>query len=86
MAPLTLGPTQTGHWFSSAIATQNNPYGIDEDLIFSFPCTTSTQGVISVMPGLDISSYLENKIKASEKELQEERDLVKTLLRPGGRQ
>ncbi len=69
-------PTQSGDWFSSGIYSKGNPYGIDEGLFFSFPCTLA--GIVS---GVAWNSTLESKIKASEKELQEERDLVRQYLR-----
>lgn len=68
-------------WFSTAIASEGNPYGIGDDLIFSFPCTTSNGGEVTIVPGLDIPPFLENRLKATELELLEERDLVKLLVR-----
>lgn len=81
----TLSPTASGGWFSCALASQGNPYSIDEDLVYSFPCATTDRGAIAIVPGMNIDSFLASKLKASETELLEERDLVKSLLQPGGK-
>lgn len=73
-------PTQEGQWFSSAIYSAGNPYGIDEDLIFSFPCRSIGNGKAEIIPKLELNVFLKTKIKLTEKELIEERDLVKDLL------
>lgn len=78
----TLRPTKKGEWFSSAIYSSSNPYGIEDDLIFSFPCQTLENREIAIVPGLDIHEFLDAKIKASERELIEERDLVRAFIKP----
>ncbi len=60
---------------SAAVYTAKNPYGIDDDLFFSFPLRN---GVI--VPGWQMDTFLEEKIKITEKELLEERDLIKEYL------
>lgn len=80
----TLSPTVQDGWFSSAIATEGNPYGIAENLVFSFPCRASHGGEISIIPGLDMKGFLESRLLATERELLEERDLVKSFVRQGG--
>lgn len=77
----TLSPTKADHWFSSAIASEGNPYGIEDQLVFSFPCRILEKGEISIVQGLDIHDFLEAKLKASERELLEERDLVRSLIK-----
>ena len=76
----TLYPTQKGNWFSSSIDSTGNPYGIAEGLIFSFPCQILENHRISIVSGLEIPQFLEAKIKATERELLEERDLIRSLL------
>lgn len=66
-------------FYSIGVWSQGNPYGIDEELVFSFPCTSSGNGH-SIIKDLEWDDFLEEKIRASEKELLEERDLVKHLL------
>ncbi len=59
-----ISPTPVGRWFSCAIPSKGNPYGIDENL-----------------KDLPIDEFLGNKIKISETELIEERELVKEMLK-----
>lgn len=66
-------------WFSIALSSKGNPYGIDEDLIFSFPCTLYPEGP-KIVADLSWDSFLEEKIKLTEKELQEEREMVSSFL------
>lgn len=77
----TLFSTITGNWFSSAIASDGNPYGIEDQIVFSFPCQTRENGEIAIISGLEINEFLENKLRATERELLEERDLVRTLMK-----
>lgn len=74
-------PTPHGHWFSSAVYSEGNPYGIEEDLVFSFPCRSKGLGDFEIVKGLEIDSFLKEKMAITQKELKEERDLVRTLLR-----
>lgn len=77
----TLSPTKSEYWFSSAVDSTNNPYGINEGLIFSFPCQVEEKGSVIIVPGLEISEFLNAKIKITEKELLEERDLIRSLIK-----
>lgn len=79
----TVSPTEEGQWFSSAILSNGNPYHIAENLIFSFPCRLNPKGDVVIVPQLEIDPFLEKKLKATEKELLEERDLVKSYIGPG---
>ena len=69
-------PTPPGEWFSSAVYSNGNHYGIGEELIFSFPCRTLGNGNVEIVKGLTINDFLSSRIKASENELIEERTLV----------
>lgn len=71
-----LTPTPEGEYYSSAVYSDGNPYGIEEDLIFSFPCRTKKNGEWEFVPNIPINSSLKEKLKRTEKELIEERDLV----------
>lgn len=73
-------PTAKGSWFSNAVLTKNNPYGIANDLIFSFPCQSDREGNCTIMK-LELNEFLQKRIKASEQELIEERDLVSSMLK-----
>ncbi len=67
-------------YFSSALLSTGNPYGIKDDLIFSFPCQSDGYENIKIVPGLHWDDYLKEKIALTEKELIEERDQVSHLL------
>lgn len=69
-------PTPQGEWFSSSILSNNNPYGIAENLVFSFPCRLNAKGECEIVPNLKISPFLREKLALTEKELLEERALV----------
>jgi malate dehydrogenase len=69
-------PTKHGDWFSSAVCSDGNPYGIDEDLIFSFPCRSTGNGTYTIVEDLEWNAFLRDRIQTSEKELKEEREVV----------
>ncbi len=73
-------PTEEGLWFSSAVSTDQNPYGIEKNLIFSFPCFSKGMGQYDIVPGIEWNDFLSEKIKLSEKELIEERNIVESLM------
>lgn len=73
-------PTPNGDWFSCALLSDGNPYGIQEGLIFSFPCRSKGNGKIEIVKDLKWDNFLKEKIALTEKELIEERELVKGLL------
>lgn len=72
--------TLKGQWYSSGLYSSGNPYGIDNDLIFSFPCRTEEDGTLSIVKGLERDDFLMEKIRATEKELKEEREMVRVYL------
>ncbi|MDR2539550.1 MAG: malate dehydrogenase [Chlamydiales bacterium] len=67
-------------WFSAAIDSDSNPYGIEKGLVFSFPCYRTEKGVIEIVPGLSWDPFLGKAIRLSEKELKEERAFIDHLL------
>jgi malate dehydrogenase len=69
--------TEEGDWVSMAVPSDGS-YGIEEGLMYSFPVTV-TGGEISVVRGLAINEFSDARMRATEKELQEERDAVKHL-------
>ncbi len=74
-------PTPPGDWFSIGSFSEGNPYGIDENLIFSFPSRFASAGRIEIVQGLQWDPFLEEKIRATEKELLEERALISQYLK-----
>jgi malate dehydrogenase len=70
--------TPDGDWTSMGVYSDGS-YGIDAGLIYSFPCICK-DGDWQIVQGLEISEFSREKMKATEKELAEERDAVKHLL------
>lgn len=70
--------TPNGDWVSMAVYSDGS-YGIEEGLIYSFPCVCK-DGDWQIVPGLDIDSFSRGKMDATAQELKEERDAVKSLL------
>ena len=70
--------TDEGDWVSMAIPSDGS-YGIEEGLIYSFPCTCEN-GEYKIVQGLAIDEFSRGKMDATMAELQEERDEVKDLL------
>ncbi len=68
-------------WFSAGVYSKGNSYGVDPDLVFSFPCRSKGNLEYEMIQGVPLDSFLKEKIALSEKELKEERDLVRDLLR-----
>jgi len=79
-------PTPRGDVFSSAVCTDNNPWGIEEGLVFSMPCVSSGDGRYRVVgPGdpdcpIEINDWLRNKIGESQDELMSERECTAHLI------
>lgn len=69
---------EDGDWVSMGIHSDGS-YGIQEGLIYSFPCTCKN-GDWEIVQGLDINAFQRERMSATEQELAEERDAVKHLL------
>jgi malate dehydrogenase len=65
-------------WVSMGVYSDGS-YGIEEGLIYSFPCVCKG-GDWEIVQGLDINEFSVEKMKATETELREERDAVQALL------
>jgi len=70
--------TSEGDWVSMGIYSDGS-YGIQEGLIYSFPCVCKN-GDWEIVQGLDINEFSRARMQATEQELAEERDAVKHLL------
>ncbi|PWG62130.1 malate dehydrogenase [Sediminicurvatus halobius] len=77
MRDWTLG-TPDDDWVSMAI-TSDGSYGISEGLIYSFP-VRCRNGHYEIVQGLTIDDFSRERMRATEQELNEERDAVKHLL------
>lgn len=69
--------TVAGESFSVCRSSKGE-YGVDEGLIFSFPCRR-TQGEIEVVKGLTFNDFAQSKFNETLTELRHERDIVKSL-------
>ncbi|MFT5446487.1 MAG: malate dehydrogenase [Gammaproteobacteria bacterium] len=70
--------TADGDWVSMGIASDGS-YGISEGLIYSYPCVCSNGG-FEIVQGLSIDEFSREKMDATLRELEEERDAVRSLL------
>jgi malate dehydrogenase len=68
--------TPGADFFSSAVCSDGNPYGIEGQLIFSFPCRSKGNWEYEIVAGLPWNSFLRDKIKLSEQELIQERAII----------
>lgn len=73
-------PTIVGEWHSMGICSDGNPYGIQENLIYSFPIQSKEEGSYNIIEGLEIDSFIHQKMKITEKELIEEKEAVEKFL------
>jgi malate dehydrogenase len=69
--------TAEGDWVSMGVYS-NGHYGIESDLMFSFPVTVK-DGVVSIVEGLSINDFSRQRLRLTETELKEERDAVRHL-------
>jgi malate dehydrogenase len=66
-----------GKWVTMGVVSDGS-YGIPEGMIYGMPCTC-TNGKWEIVKGLEIDEFSRQKMDATLKELQEERDGVKDL-------
>ena len=66
-------------WLSIGQISNNNPFNISEDIMFSFP-SICNEGSYEMIKDIEMSEILNDYIKITEKELLQERDSVIDLL------
>ena len=64
-----------GHWVSMGVWTDGKAYGVAEGLFFSMPCVCK-DGAYKVVDDLTIDDFTRDRMRASERELVEERDHI----------
>jgi malate dehydrogenase len=69
--------TPEGDWTSMAVVSDGS-YGVPEGLVSSFPVTCEG-GAWKIVPDLEINQFSRDRIDASVRELEEERDAVREL-------
>jgi malate dehydrogenase len=67
-----------GEWTTMGVVSDGS-YGIPEGIIYGFPCTTS-KGEYQIVKGIEIDAFSREKMDATLKELEEERQAVAHLL------
>jgi len=74
--------TRSGEHVSMGVWSRGNPYGISEDLFYSFP-VTCTPGRVKVQK-LPVSEPMTRVMKEAEKVLLAERDMADDVIKRGG--
>ncbi|WP_369600796.1 malate dehydrogenase [Hahella sp. SMD15-11] len=69
--------TEEGDWVSMAVPSDGS-YGIEEGLIYSYPVVCKN-GDYEIVTGLEVSEFVQGKMKESEDELKAEAEQVKDL-------
>lgn len=75
-----INKTKGGDWFSAAISSDGNPYGVPDDLIYGFPCRSEGKGDITIVEGVKLTDYAKGKLDITTQELLGERADVSELL------
>ncbi|TLD69793.1 malate dehydrogenase [Phragmitibacter flavus] len=71
-------PTPAGDWTSVAVWSDGS-YGVEKDLITSFPIRTTDGTSWEIVQDLPVNEFSQSRIDATINELKEERDAVKEL-------
>ena len=71
--------TKEGEWASMAVPS-NGQYDTPEGVIYSFPCTVK-DGAWTIVEGVEHNDFAKERLAATSKELMEERETVKDLLK-----
>ena len=75
-----VNPTAEGDWFSTAVLSNGNPYGIRDGLVYSFPCRSTGDGSYEFVEGLEINDWLRERMTKSEEELAGEKGCVSHIM------
>jgi malate dehydrogenase len=74
-----LKPTPANDWVSAAVVSKGE-YRVPAGLVFGYPCRSDGKGNWSVVEGVKLDAFGQNKFQNTLKELIEEQDAVKELL------
>jgi malate dehydrogenase len=66
-------------WVTMGVPS-NGDYGIPRDVVFGFPTICSGDGRYEIVKGLEMDEFSKNKMNATLKELEEEREAIKGML------
>ncbi len=68
-----------GKWVTMGVPS-NGEYGIPKDVIYGFPTICSGNGRYEIVKDLEIDEFSKGKMAATLKELEEEREAIKSML------
>jgi malate dehydrogenase len=74
-----LETTPANDWVSAAVISKGE-YGVPKGLLFSYPCRSDGKGNLTVVEGVKLDPYGQQKFQTTLKELEEEKEAVKDLL------
>jgi malate dehydrogenase len=72
-------PTPADDWFSAAVVSKGE-YGVPAGLVFSYPCKSDGKGNYSVVSGVSLDAFGQQKFKITLQELLEEQAAVGDLV------
>jgi malate dehydrogenase len=72
--------TPQDDWVSAAVISKGQ-YGVSAGLVFSYPCKSDGNGNLSVVEGVKLDAFGQDRFKKTLQELEEERDAVKGLIK-----
>src|SRR5947209_3152595 len=75
-----LQPTPADDWVSAALVSKGE-YGVPAGMVFGYPCRADGRGNFQVVSGLKLDAFGQQKFQITLKELEEEKDAVKELLK-----
>jgi malate dehydrogenase (NADP+) len=62
------------------VLSNGNPYGIQDGIVYSFPCRSKGDGSYEIVPGLEVNDWLRERMNKSEEELTSEKGCVGHLV------
>jgi malate dehydrogenase len=74
-----LTPTPSEDWFSAAVVSKGE-YGVPAGLVFGYPCRSDGKGSLTVVEGLTLDGFGQEKLQLTLKELLEEKAAVQELV------
>jgi malate dehydrogenase len=74
-----LTPTPAGDWFSAAVVSKGE-YGVPAGMVFGYPCRSDGKGNLTVVEGVKLDAFGQQKFQTTLQELQEEKAAVQELL------
>jgi len=74
-----LTPTPAGDWVSAAVVSKGE-YGVPPGLVFGYPCRSDGKGNLTVVEGLKLDPFGQQKFQATLQELLEEKAAVGDLV------